>query len=284
MRLLSFRHADVESWGALLDDSRVVDLGAGDQSHSTLLQALEAGAVDTLDSRAFDDRPTIPVDDITFLPVLPSAQRIFCVGLNYEDHRIETGRDPSARPTIFTRFASAQVGHGCALVKPKVSDQFDYEGELAVVIGRAGRYVSERAALDHVVGYSCFLDGSVRDWQRHTTQFTPGKNFDASGGFGPCLVTSDEIPDPTALRLVTRVNGEVMQDTTTDLMIFSVVELVVYLSTFTELRPGDVIATGTPGGVGSRREPPMFLGPGDEVEVEISEVGTLRHPIVAEEG
>ena len=162
---------------------------------------------------------------------------------------------------------------------PRVTDTYDFEGELAVVIGRAGRHVDEAGALDHVAGYACFNDGSVREHQRHTTQFTPGKNFDRSGAFGPWLVTADEVGDPQALSLETRLNGETVQETTTDLMIFPIAEVIAYLSVFTELVPGDVIATGTPGGVGAARTPPLWMQPGDTVEVEISRVGRLANPV-----
>jgi 2-keto-4-pentenoate hydratase/2-oxohepta-3-ene-1,7-dioic acid hydratase in catechol pathway len=165
---------------------------------------------------------------------------------------------------------------------PNESTELDYEGELAVVIGTGGRRIPVEKALDHVVGYSCYNDGSIRDWQRHTSQFTPGKNFPHTGSFGPWLVTTDEIPDPSSLTLTTRLNGEVMQYATTDMMIFTIPELINYISTFTSLEPGDVIVSGTPGGVGSRRDPPIFMQSGDRVEVEISSIGVLANPIELE--
>ncbi len=221
-------------------------------------------------------------DEIDLLPVIPSPGKIFCVGLNYHAHRIETGNEERQFPTLFARFATCLVGHEQAVWRPRVSKQMDFEGELAVIIGRHGHHVSEQDAMKHVAGYSCFNDISIRDWQRHTSQFTPGKNFLRTGAFGPALVTTSEIPDPTALTLTTRLNSSVMQETTTDLMIFSIPRLISYISTFTRLEPGDVISTGTPGGVGVKRDPQVFMQPGDTVEIEISGVGTLRNQVVEE--
>jgi 2-keto-4-pentenoate hydratase/2-oxohepta-3-ene-1,7-dioic acid hydratase in catechol pathway len=195
---------------------------------------------------------------------------------------METARDKTEHPTVFTRFATTLVGHDEPIVKPSVSDRLDYEGELAVIIGKPARHVKASRALDIIAGYACFNDASVRDWQRHTTQFTPGKNFDATGAFGPWMVTADEIPDPTNLELLTRVNGETVQHANTRDMIHSIPRLIEYISTFCTLEPGDVIATGTPGGVGDKREPPLYLRPGDVVEVEIEKIGVLRNPIEAE--
>jgi 2-keto-4-pentenoate hydratase/2-oxohepta-3-ene-1,7-dioic acid hydratase in catechol pathway len=202
--------------------------------------------------------------------------------LNYKSHVEETGRADSEKPAIFARFASTQVGHGQPMIAPKVSGAFDYEGELALVIGKPGRHIPRARALEHVAGYACYNDGSVRDWQRHTQQWTPGKNFPASGAFGPWMVTADEIPDPSRLRLSTRLNGQTVQDTGVDLLIFTIPEIIEYISIWSDLAPGDVIVTGTPGGVGFKRNPPLFMKPGDTVEVEVSSVGILRNPIIAE--
>jgi 2-keto-4-pentenoate hydratase/2-oxohepta-3-ene-1,7-dioic acid hydratase in catechol pathway len=227
--------------------------------------------------------PEVQPGAVAWLPPVVSPTKVLCIGVNYHAHRAEMGRgDDAPHPTVFVRWPSSLVGHGQPVVRPLESEAFDYEGELAVVIGRRGRRIAAADALDHVAGYSCFLDGSVRDWQRHTTQFTAGKNFDRSGAFGPWIVTADEVPDPGALRLRTTVDGEVLQDSGTDLLIASVPELIAYCSTFTTLEPGDVIATGTPGGVGSARTPPRWLRPGETVEVTIGGVGTLTNPVVAE--
>lgn len=215
-------------------------------------------------------------------PPVGAPEKILCIGVNYDTHRRETGRDPSAYPTVFARFAHTLVGHGQPMVRPRASERFDYEGELAVIIGRRGRHISQADALDYVAGYACFNDGSVRDYQRHTSQFTPGKNFDATGGFGPWLLTADEVPDPQALALQTRVGGEVLQSASTSHMIFDVRTLIAYLSSFCTLAPGDIIATGTPGGVGDKRDPRRYLVPGEQCEVVIDGIGTLSNPIQAE--
>ena len=223
-----------------------------------------------------------PLDGARFAPPIPRPGAIWCVGLNYEDHRIETGKAKADYPTLFTRFPVCLVGHGEALLRPRVSEKLDYEGEFAVVIGKPGRHIPEDRALDHVAGYSCFDDASVRDYQAHSTQFGPGKNFYRTGAFGPWIASADEIPDPQALSIETRLNGEVVQRSHTSRMSYPVRELIAYLSRITPLRPGDVIATGTPSGVGVARKPPLYLKPGDLVEVEIERVGTLRNPVEAE--
>ncbi|WP_448582315.1 fumarylacetoacetate hydrolase family protein [Thermaurantiacus sp.] len=209
--------------------------------------------------------------------------RIFCAAVNYAAHRDEMGRgETSAHPMLFLRTPASLVRAGEAIVKPKASDCLDYEGELALVIGRAGRHIPRERALDHVGGWTCFMDGSVRDWQRHTAQFTPGKNFDRSGSIGPALLSPAAFGDWRAHQLTTRVNGQVVQQTETALMLVDVETLVSYVSSFTELRPGDVIATGTCAGVGEKRTPPLYLFPGDVVEVEVSGLPLLRNPVIAE--
>jgi len=282
MKLITYRYQDVTSYGAVVDGG-VRDMGKvfGD-TMPTLKSVLEKGGLEDIVNAAGRLEDECSVDEIEFLPVIPDPQKIVCVGLNYASHIEETGRSDSDFPVLFTRFANTQTGHGQPMIRPRVSDKFDYEGELAVIIEKPGRAIPEDKALDYVAGYSCYNDGSIRDWQRHTHQFTPGKNFPATGGFGPWMVTRDEVPDPTKLELVTRLDGEEMQRATTDLMIFKIPFLINYISTFTELLPGDVIVTGTPGGVGFTRKPPVFMKPGGVVEVEISGVGLLRNPIVAE--
>jgi 2-keto-4-pentenoate hydratase/2-oxohepta-3-ene-1,7-dioic acid hydratase in catechol pathway len=192
------------------------------------------------------------------------------------------GREMPDKPVLFVRFSGSQVGHGQALVRPRVSTQYDFEGELAIIIGKRCRHVAQNEAFDVIAGYACFMDGSVRDWQRHTAQFTPGKNFHASGALGPWLTTTDEVDDVCALELQTRVNDDVMQAARVEDLIFDIPALVQYCSTFAELEPGDVIATGTPGGVGAARKPPVWLRAGDRVEVEIGQVGKLSNPVVDE--
>jgi 2-keto-4-pentenoate hydratase/2-oxohepta-3-ene-1,7-dioic acid hydratase in catechol pathway len=209
-----------------------------------------------------------------------ATARIFCAAVNYAAHRDEMGRGESGpHPMLFLRTPQSLVRAGEAIVKPANSDKLDYEGELALVIGTAGRHVPRERALAHVAGWTPFLDGSVRDWQRHTAQFTPGKNFDRSGSIGPELVSAAAFGDYKAHELTTRVNGEVVQHTPVSLMLFDAETLISYISGFTELRPGDIIATGTCGGVGEKRVPPLWLKPGDVVEVEVSGIPVLRNPV-----
>lgn len=286
MKLASYFTADGRPGYGVVVGEGLVDLGArlGRESVGSLrgLLATDDGlvrATEVADRRA----PDLALAEVTLAPPIPDPSKIICVGLNYRDHVAETGRTETEKPALFARYPESQVGHGQPIVKPAVSDQFDYEGELAVVIGRGGRHIPASGALAHVAGYSCYNEGSVRDWQRHTSQFLAGKSFAQSGSFGPWLVTADEIPDPSRLTLETRVNGQVVQHTTTDLMITAVPELIAYISTVLPLAPGDVIVSGTPGGVGARRTPPLWLRPGDIVEVEISTIGVLRNPVATED-
>jgi 2-keto-4-pentenoate hydratase/2-oxohepta-3-ene-1,7-dioic acid hydratase in catechol pathway len=228
--------------------------------------------------------PRHGIADVVFLPVIPNPDKILCVGLNYESHRRETGRAEVGHPTIFLRLNNSQIGHQQPILRPRVSSHLDYEGELAVIIGRRGRHIARADALAHVAGYACYNDASLRDWQRHTHQFTPGKNFPATGAFGPWMVTAAEIADVEKLHLTTRLNGIAMQEAGLDQLIFSIPHIIEYCSAFTTLEPGDVIATGTPGGVGFKREPPLFMRPGDSIEVDIPGVGRLVNPIADEPG
>jgi 2-keto-4-pentenoate hydratase/2-oxohepta-3-ene-1,7-dioic acid hydratase in catechol pathway len=218
----------------------------------------------------------------TYLPVIPNPNKVLCVGLNYEEHRQETGRPATEHPAIFTRYADTLIGHNAPMVLPVNSSSLDYEGELAVVIGKAGFRVSEADALSLVAGYSVFNDGTLRDWQRHTAQFTPGKNFPGTGAFGPALITPQEAGELAGKRIETRLNGKVMQAAVLGDMIFSVARIISYLSGFTQLSPGDVIATGTPGGVGFKREPQVFMAAGDKVQVSIEGIGELLNGIEQE--
>lgn len=283
MRLVSYVDgAGRPSWGALDDASLIVDVNAElGGRHPSVRALLAADALDEARHVVASVAGELALHEVTMLPPVVDPARVLCAGVNYEEHRLETGRDPSASPTIFTRYPSSLVGHGVSVVGPFESERFDYEGELAVVIGTPGRRIAEADALRHVAGYSCFMDGSVRDWQRKTSQFTPGKNFDASGSFGPWLVTADDVGDPQALRLRTYLDGDVVQEASTADMIFTVAELVAFCSTFTTLEAGDVIATGTPGGVGDKRTPPRYLVPGSKVVVEVGGVGRLENDVVS---
>jgi 2-keto-4-pentenoate hydratase/2-oxohepta-3-ene-1,7-dioic acid hydratase in catechol pathway len=215
-------------------------------------------------------------------PSLPPLRRIFCAAVNYVDHREEMGRAATEKPMIFTRSAQSLVRHGEPLHLPPESSSYDYEGELALIIGTAGRRIARDRALDHVLGWTCFMDGTLRDWQRHTGQFTPGKNFDRSGSYGPVVVSRAEFGDYKAQTLATRLNGEEVQRTPIELMLFDAETLIAYISSFTELRPGDMIATGTCGGVGDKRKPPLYMKPGDRIEVEVSGIGILANEVVPE--
>ncbi len=270
MKFASFTHAGTASWGLVTDD-HVADLGS---FMPDLKSAIAAGKLDEAVAHA-QSAPRLPLDAIAFLPVIPNPDKILCVGLNYETHRKETGRSVVDHPTIFARYANSQIGHKAPMLRPRLSTDFDYEGELAVIIGTGGRYIDAGDALSYVAGYACYNDGSVRDFQRHTHQFTPGKNFPDTGAFGPCLVTPDEVGPLSEQRLQTRVNGQVVQDATLSQMIFDIPAQIAYCSSFTRLEPGDVIVSGTPGGVGSKRTPPLWLKAGDVVEVEIDHVGLL---------
>ena len=276
MKLISFRRPDgSESWG-ILKDAGIVDMGGLAPS---LRDAL--WAVHSLGDYAAR-RPSYQLDEVTLLPPIPNPDKILCIGLNYMTHILEGGREPPKKPIIFTRFANTQVAHGAPIIRPNASETLDFEGEMAVIIGQRCRHVPKDKAMDVIAGYSCYNDGSVREWQRHSTQFTPGKNFFATGGFGPWIVTPEEAGDITKQSLITRLNGEEVQRATIDDLCFDIPTLIEYITTFTQLEPGDVIVTGTTGGVGAYRVPPLWMKPGDVVEVEVTGIGVLRNPVVAE--
>ena len=275
MKFATYQAHGATSWG-IVEGDHVVDASA---QYPTLRAAIAAGALAGLKA----DGKRTPIHEITWLPVIPDPAKILCIGLNYHDHRKETGRtEETGHPVIFTRFANSQTAHMADIVRPKASEQLDFEGELAVVIGTGGRHIAKADALKHIAGYACYNDGSVRDWQRHTHQYTPGKNFEHTGGFGPWMVTPDETGPLDHARLQTRLNGQVVQDALIEQMIFDIATQIEYCSGFTRLEPGDVIVTGTPGGVGARRTPPLWMKPGDVVEVEIDRVGLLRNTVADE--
>jgi len=281
MKFASFKINGAASWG-LIDGAEAVDLGAALRGRfPDLKSAIAAGAL--MEAAAASAKAARhPLKNITWLPVIPNPDKILCIGLNYETHRKETGRSEVENPTVFGRFANSQTGHLANIIRPRVSKDLDFEGELALIIGKPGRYISRASAWDHIAGYACYNEGSVRDFQRHTHQFTPGKNFPDTGAFGPWMVTPDEAGDLAPLRLQTRLNGQLVQDATISQMIFGIPQQIEYCSSFTRLEPGDVIVTGTPGGVGSRRTPPLWMKPGDVVEVEIDRIGLLRNGVADE--
>ena len=273
MHIVTFSHHGQVRHGSLAGDRVRV--------HPTATSAVELA----LDADAHPAAEELALADVTLLAPVPSPGKVICIGLNYRAHAIEGGNAIPDYPAVFLRVTTSLVEPDAAMILPECSDKLDYEAELAVVIGKTATNVSAANALDHVAGYACFNDGSVRDYQRKSTQWTMGKNFDRTGGFGPALVTPDELPaGASGLRIVARLNGEVMQDSSTADMIFDVPTLIATLSEAMTLEPGDVIATGTPSGVGYARKPPVFLREGDRIEVEIEGIGTLTNTIARRDG
>jgi len=282
MRLVSFEVDRQPSYGIVVDGG-IVDAGRQlSQRYADLKAVLADDALDALRELA-TAAPDLS-DGIDFLPVIPNAEKILCVGINYLSHIKETGRDVPEHPVLFTRYADTFVGHLQAIIRPKVSTQLDYEGELAVIIGKPGRNIARDSALEHVAGYTCCNEGSVRDFQFHSIQFTAGKNFYRSGSLGPWLLTADEQPDPRQFHLQTRINGTVLQDAPVSDLCFDIPALIEYCSIWAPLAAGDIIVTGTPGGVGRVRKPPIWMKPGDCVEIDIRGLGVLRNSIVDEPG
>lgn len=284
MKLISFQYQAQEKFGyideTITPATHVIDLHAalGDR-YSSLKDFIEFGQNEDVAQLAAT-APQIALADIQYLPLITRPQQIFCIGLNYLEHVEETKNEVKPYPPVFLRLPASQCGHLVAIEKPEISDRLDYEGELVVVIGKQGKNIAAENAENYIFGYSCYNDVSVRDWQHHTGQWAPGKNFEGTGSFGPWLVTRDEISINDDLELKTILNGEVVQHSRTSMLINNIPSLIAYISTFTPLFPGDVIVTGTPGGVGARRTPPLFMKAGDVVEVYIEKIGTLRNPIV----
>lgn len=284
MKLLSYRLGTEVRFGAVKDDG-LVDLGrALGNRYESLADVLTPERLQEVRRAVENAAADVALEGLSYAPVIPNPSRILCVGVNYSDHAAEAARPVTAHPTIFLRVVESVVAHGEPILRPRVSGDLDYEGELAVIIGRPGQYIPKERALDHVAGYSCFNDASIRDWQAHNPSPTPGKNFYRCGSFGPWLVTADEAGDPAKLTLSTTLNGVEVQRVTTDLMINDIPTVIAYVSAWTPLRTGDVISTGTPAGVGMGRKPPLWMKPGDTVEVTISRVGTLRNTIEDDTG
>lgn len=273
MKIVSFEHNGRAGYGRV-DDGQIVVAPAS--APADLKAALAKGDVA---AALADAGERVALADVVLLPVLPNPGKILCVGHNYEDHRKETGRAKVDHPSIFTRWADTLVGAGQPIVRPRESTDLDFEGELAVIIGKGGRRIAREAAQDHIAGFAIANDASVRDWQWHTHQFIPGKNFPDTCALGPWMMTADELGSLEQHRITTRVNGQVVQDAGFDQMIFSVADIIAYCSGFTTLSPGDVILTGTPGGVGAKRTPPLWLKPGDVVEVTVTGLGVLSNPV-----
>jgi 2-keto-4-pentenoate hydratase/2-oxohepta-3-ene-1,7-dioic acid hydratase in catechol pathway len=285
MRLATYVHAGRESWGAVVGND-VIDLAQATDCR-TLVDFISSSAYAKRDALLAGRAPSCALSDVRLLPVIPRPEKIICAVRNYMDHHQEVlaagmQRELSAFPPIFLRVWRSQVGHGQPIVRPRVSESLDWEGELAVIIGSGGRDIAEADAWKHVAGYSCYNDASVREWQFHAKQIASGKNFEATGAFGPWMVTADEIEPGRHLKLETRLNGKVVQSSHTGHMIFPIPRLISYASTIFTLVPGDVFVTGTPAGVGWSKKPPVFMKPGDTVEVEIEAIGVLRNPIAAQ--
>lgn len=281
MKLVSFSRLGKARFGAVVKDG-VIDLtGKLDPDVNTIKELISLHMEDQAEEFIAGKNKDLSFSDIIFLPVIPDPEKIMCVGLNYVEHKKETGRPDVDNPTIFTRFADSQVAHMQPMIKPDNSDRFDYEAEMAIIIGKGGRFISEDEALSHIAGYACYNDGSIRNYQRHTSQYTPGKTFPGTGGFGPYMVTPSEVGDYRKLPIELRLNGNIMQKATLADLIFPIPRLISYISEFTALSSGDVIVTGTPGGVGDKRNPPVYMVPGDIVEVDIGMLGLLRNPIIA---
>jgi 2-keto-4-pentenoate hydratase/2-oxohepta-3-ene-1,7-dioic acid hydratase in catechol pathway len=279
MKLISFMRSGSATYGVVVGE-KVLDLKPllGSEA-ADLKTVIEKNLVSRISTLLGSHQPDLNFADLTLLPVIPNPDKIVCVGLNYHDHVKETGRDLTEKPAIFLRLNDSQVAHGQNIVRPLESHRLDYEGEIAVIIGKGGRRIQEADAWSHIAGYSCYNDGSVRDWQNFTTQWIPGKNFFKTGGFGPWMVTADEIAPNQVMTLSTKLNGQEMQRTTTDMMIHSIPRQLAFISTVIPLKAGDVIVTGTPGGVGNKRTPQVFMKPGDVIEIEVDAIGVLRNGI-----
>lgn len=282
MKLVSYEHNGTPGFGAVARDGIVDLVGASQGRFATLKDALAADALDALATLVAGRPADFAMADVALLPVIPDPGKIWCCGLNYGEHVRETNREVTEKPVFFLRVADSQVGHEQAIPCPPESTMLDYEGEIAVIIGRPGRRIAESDAWTHIAGYACYNDATIRDWQRHTQQWAPGKNFWRTGGFGPWMVTADEIEADALMTLTTRLNGQEMQRATTAMMLHGIPRQIAYLSTVAPLRAGDVIVTGTPGGVGARRDPPVWMKAGDVIEIEVDRIGTLRNTVVAE--
>jgi 2-keto-4-pentenoate hydratase/2-oxohepta-3-ene-1,7-dioic acid hydratase in catechol pathway len=289
MRLFSYQDKNKQKRVGLLrapDAKEFIDLGATDAAlPKSLLEIIEtAGAMDRVAQLAQASNAVIqPLAGVNFIPLVDKPSKIICLGLNYADHAAEGGHARPEYPAFFMRGASSMVGHHAPMIRPKVSDKFDYEAELAFVVGKRARHLTEQNALDYLAGYSAFNDGSLRDYQRKSTQWTIGKNFDGTGAFGPWLVTPDELPRAAdGLRIQSRLNGQIMQDANTKNFLWGIVETLVLITECMTLEPGDVVITGTPAGVGYARKPPVFMKQGDIIEIEIDGIGVLSNPVVDE--
>ena len=280
MKLATYIADGQEVYGVVTGDG-VITMNQRFGGHAaSLREAITGGLLPQIKEAAAHGRADHKISDIKFLPVIPNPEKIMCVGINYKSHAAEHGTEVPKAPNIFLRFVNTLVPHEGEMIRPKVSTSFDFEGELALVIGKAGRHIKQADALSYIAGYTCFCDATVRDFTKYS--LAASKNFIGSGPLGPWMVTADEIPDPTKLTLTTRLNGQEMQKSGTDMLIHDIPRIIEFCSMFTPLTPGDIIATGTPDGIGAKRTPPVWMKSGDVLEVEISGIGTLRNKIADE--
>jgi 2-keto-4-pentenoate hydratase/2-oxohepta-3-ene-1,7-dioic acid hydratase in catechol pathway len=280
MKLASYVVDGIETFGVIRGNDVITMNGRFGGRGATLRDALASGLLPQIKDSIASAKPDHTISEVKFLPVIPNPERIACAGINYRSHASETGREIPKQPSMFLRLTDTLVAHEGEMIRPKVSTSFDFEGELALVIGKAGRHIKPEDALGYIAGYTCFCDATVRDFTKYS--LVASKNFLASSPLGPWLVTADEIPDPTKLTLVTRLNGKEMQRSGTDMLIHSIPAIIEFCSVFTPLSPGDIIATGTPDGIGAKQNPPVWMKAGDVLEIEISSIGTLRNKIVDE--
>ena len=284
MRIIAYRQNSIDNLGVMVDEKNFISLASvGPELPVTMMGLLNLEDWEAEVNVAISGKGTdLSINDVQLLPLIPDTPVIWCVGVNYKEHQDETGRGAQEEPMFFIRTNHGLIGPYDPIIRPNISNMLDFEGELAVIIGKAGRHITKESAHEHIAGYAIFNDATIRDWQRHTIQFCPGKNFEGTGPLGPWMMTPDEFGDPYAQSLTTRLNGDVVQHTSIADMDHKIDKQIEYLSTIHTLRPGDIISTGTPGGVGSRREPPLWMKPGDTVAVEITGLGIIENKIEQE--
>ena len=284
MRIIAYRQNSIDNLGVMVDEKNFISLASvAPELPVTMMGLLNLEDWEAEVNVAISGKGTdLSINDVQLLPLIPDTPVIWCVGVNYKEHQDETGRGAQEEPMFFIRTNHGLIGPYDPIIRPNISNMLDFEGELAVIIGKGGRHITKESAHEHIAGYAIFNDATIRDWQRHTIQFCPGKNFEGTGPLGPWMMTPDEFGDPYAQSLTTRLNGDVVQHTSIADMDHKIDKQIEYLSTIHTLRPGDIISTGTPGGVGSRREPPLWMKPGDTVSVEITGLGTIENRIEQE--
>jgi 2-keto-4-pentenoate hydratase/2-oxohepta-3-ene-1,7-dioic acid hydratase in catechol pathway len=284
MRIIAYRQNSIDNLGVVVDEKNFISLAsAGPELPVTMMGLLNLEDWEAEVNVAISGKGTdLSINDVQLLPLIPDTPVIWCVGVNYKEHQDETGRGAQEEPMFFIRTNHGLIGPYDPIIRPNISNMLDFEGELAVIIGKGGRHITKESAHEHIAGYAIFNDATIRDWQRHTIQFCPGKNFEGTGPLGPWMMTPDEFGDPYVQSLTTRLNGNAVQHTSIADMDHKIDKQIEYLSTIHTLRPGDIISTGTPGGVGSRREPPLWMKPGDTVSVEITGLGTIENRIEQE--